>query len=131
MRHKVSRGDVLRLVIADVAPLREALQSNQSLTDRLEAELRIARGSYGIGVNGLGIALIYALWQIVRKDHPIDAALAWEAIGIAVVSGLLLEAANLFFLAKRQRLRRLNTEIEEARAESRALQQKIREAGRV
>jgi DNA-directed RNA polymerase subunit RPC12/RpoP len=131
MRHKVSRGDVLRLVIADVAPLREALQSNQSLTDRLEAELRIARGSYGIGVNGLGIALIYALWQIVRKDHPIDTALAWEAIGIAVVSGLLLEAANFFFLAKRQRLRRLNTEIEEARAESRALQQKIREAGRV
>ena len=131
MRHKVSRGEVLRLVIADVAPLKEALQANQSMTERLEAELRGVRGSFGIGVNGLGIALIYALWQIVSKDHPIDVSLAWEAVVVAVVTGVLLEAANFFFLAKRQRMSRLGAEIEEARAESRALQQKIREASRV
>ena len=131
MRHKVSRGEMLRLVIADVAPLREALEANQTMTERLEAELRGVRGSFGIGVNGLGIALIYALWQIVRKDHPIDVSLAWEAVVVAVVTGVALEAANFFFLAKRQRMSRLSAEIEEARAESRALQQKIREASRV
>src|SRR5262249_17808079 len=51
MRHKVSRGEVLRLVLADVAPLKEALQANRTLVDRLEADLRSARGSFGIGVN--------------------------------------------------------------------------------
>jgi DNA-directed RNA polymerase subunit RPC12/RpoP len=131
MRHKVSRGDVVRLVIADVGPLRDALQANKSLTERLEAELRHARGSFGVGVNGLGIGVIYAMWQIVRNDRAIEAGLGWEAAGVAVLSGLLLEAANFFFLAKRQRLTRLGTEIDEARAEGRALQQKIREAGRV
>jgi hypothetical protein len=132
MRHKVSRGEgALRLVIADVGPLRDALQANQSLTDRLEAELRHARGSFGVGVNGFGVALAYALWQIMRNDHPIDTGLAWEAVGVAFFSGLALEAANYFFLAKRQRLRRLSNEIDEAREEGRALQQKIREASRV
>ena len=131
MRHKVSRGEVLRLVIADVAPLKEALEANQSMTERLEAELRGVSHSLGIGVNGLGLALIYALWQIVQKDHPIDGGLAVEAVVVAVVTGLLLEAANYFFLAKRQRMSRLSAEIEEARAESRSLQQKIREASRV
>jgi hypothetical protein len=131
MRHKVSRGDVLRLVIADLGPLRDALHANKALTERLEAELRHARGSFGVGVNGLGIGLIYALWQIMRENRAIDATLAWEAAGVVVLSGLLLEAANFFFLAKRQRLQRLGTEIDEARAEARSLQQKIRDASRV
>jgi DNA-directed RNA polymerase subunit RPC12/RpoP len=131
MRHKVSRGDVLRLVIADVAPLKEALEANHALVERLEAELRHARGSFGIGVNGFGLGLIYALWQIMRNDHPIDTALAWQAVMVAVFSGLFLELANFFFLAKRQRLRRLSTEIDEAEEEGRALQQKIRDASRV
>jgi hypothetical protein len=132
MRHKVSRdGGVLRLVNADVGPLRDALLHNRNLTERLEAELRHARGSFGVGVNGLGIGLIFALWQIMRENRAIDTDLAWEAAGVVVVSGLLLEAANFFFLAKRQRLRRLGEEIDEARAEARTLQQKIREASRV
>jgi hypothetical protein len=131
MRHKVSRGDVLRLVIADVGPLRDALLHNKTLTERLETELRHARGSFGVGINGLGIGLIYAIWQIVSADRTIETALATEAAGVAVLSGVLLEAANFFFLAKRQRLRRLGEEIDEARAEGRALQQKIRDASRV
>jgi DNA-directed RNA polymerase subunit RPC12/RpoP len=131
MRHKVSRGDVLRLVIADVGPLRDALQANQALIERLEAELHTARGSFGLGANGFGVALIYALFEIMKKDRPIDSGLAWEAVGVAILSGILLEAANFFFLAKRQRMRRLGAEIQEARAEGRSLQQKIREAGRV
>jgi hypothetical protein len=131
MRHKVSRGDVLRLVIADVGPLRDALLHNKTLTERLESELRHARGSFGVGINGLGIGLIYAIWQIVSADRTIETSLATEAVGVAVLSGVLLEAANFFFLAKRQRLRRLGEEIDEARAEGRALQQKIRDASRV
>jgi hypothetical protein len=131
MRHKVSRGEVLRLVIADVGPLRDALLHNKTLTERLESELRHARGSFGVGVNGLGIGLIYAIWQIVSADRTIDSSLATEAVAVAVLSGLALEAANFFFLAKRQRLRRLGEEIAEARAEGRALQQKIRDASRV
>jgi hypothetical protein len=131
MRHKVSRGDVLRLVIADVGPLRDALLTNRALTERLEAELRHARGSFGVGVNGFGIGVIYAILQIVRADRNIDAALATEAVMVAVLSGVLLEAANFFFLAKRQRMRRLGQEIDEAQAEGRALQQKIRDASRV
>ena len=131
MRHKVSRGDVLRLVPADVAPLKEALEANQTMVERLEAEARVARGSFGIGVNGLGLGLIYALWQIMRNDHPIDVDLAWQSVGVAVVTGALLELVNFLFLAKRQRLRRLSEEIQEAKAESRALEQKIREASRV
>jgi hypothetical protein len=131
MRHKVSRGDVLRLVIADLGPLRDALLHNKTLTERLEAELRHARGSFGVGVNGLGIGVIYAILQIVRDDRTIDTSLATETVVVAVLSGLLLEAANFFFLAKRQRLRRLGEEIDEARTEGRALQQKIRDASRV
>ena len=132
MRHKVSRGEgALRLVIADVGPLRDALVANKSLTERLESELRHARGSFGVGVNGLGIGVIYAIWQIVRADRSIDTGLGWEAAGVAVLSGLLLEAANFFFLAKRQRMRRIDAEIDEARAEARSLEQKIREASRV
>ena len=131
MRHKVSRGDVLRLVIADVGPLRDALLHNRNLTDRLETELRHARGSFGVGVNGMGIGVIYAIAQIVRDERTIDTGLATEAVVVAVLSGVLLEAANFFFLAKRQRLRRLGQEIDEARTEGRALQQKVREASRV
>jgi hypothetical protein len=131
MRHKVSRGDVLRLVLAAVGPLRDALQANQGLQRRLESDLSAARGSFGVGVNGLGLGVLYAIAQIVYKDRLISADLGWEAAGVAVLSGLALEAANFLFLAKRQKIRRLSDEIQEARAEGRALQQKIREAGKV
>jgi len=114
-----------------VGPLRDALVANRALTERLEAELRHARGSFGVGVNGFGIGVIYAIAEIVREDRNINASLATEAVMVAIVSGILLEAANFFFLAKRQRLRRLGEEIDEARAEGRALQQKIRDASRV
>jgi hypothetical protein len=53
------------------------------------------------------------------------------ALGIALFSGLLLEAANWSFLAKRSAMTRLGRELEEARAESQKLRQQIREAGKV
>jgi hypothetical protein len=43
---------------------------------------------------------------------------------------VLLELTNHFFLAKRQKIARLNAELHDARAEGRQLQQKLREASR-
>jgi hypothetical protein len=130
-KHKIVRGEVLRLVLADVAPLRDALHTNQALVERLEAELSHARGSFGIGANGLGIGLIYALWQIALKDRTIDSELAWEAVFVIIGAGLALEVANFLFLAKRKKISRLSQEISDARTEGRELERKIREASRV
>ena len=130
-KHKVVRGDVLRLVLADVAPLREQLQLNRERVARLEDELRGARRSLGIGVNGLGVGLIYALVQIGLENRLIDGALIRETVLVALASGLLLELANYMFLAKRGQISRLSGEIEALRGEMRQLEQRIREAGRV
>jgi len=129
-QHKVVRGDTVRLVIADVTPLREALAQNQQLVDRLGAELAHARASFGIGANGLGIGLIFALYQVGWKGEELSTNLLANAIGIAVISGLLLEAANWAFLAKRSAITRLSQEIAEAQSESNALRQQIRDATR-
>lgn len=130
-KHKVVRGDVLRLVLADVAPLREQLQLNRERVARLEDELRGARRSLGIGVNGLGVGLIYALVQIGLENRLIDGALVRETVLVVLASGLLLELANYMFLAKRGQISRLSGEIEALRGEMRQLEQRIREAGRV
>lgn len=130
-KHKVVRGDVLRLVLADVAPLREQLQLNRERVARLEDELRGARRSLGIGVNGLGVGLIYALVQIAFESRLIEGALIRETALVALGSGLLLELANYLFLAKRGQIRRLSAELEALRGDARQLEQRIREAGRV
>jgi hypothetical protein len=130
-KHKVVRADRLRLVLADVAPLREALGQNQKLVDRLEAELAHARASFGIGVNGLGIGVIYALYQVGMNGNPLSTTLLLNAAGIAVVTGLLLEAANWSFLAKRSAITRINGELDEARSEGTRIRQQIRDATRV
>jgi hypothetical protein len=127
----VRTGEVVRLVLADIGPLKDALRANEGQEKRLESELRIARGSFGVGVNGIGVALIYALWQVGLRERQIGTGLLWETLAVAVLSGVLLELANFFFLAKRKAMSRLSQEIEEVRAEGRTLQQKIREASRV
>jgi hypothetical protein len=130
-QHKVSRGEVLRLVVADVTPLHDALGANEQLVDRLETDLQQARGSFGVGINGFGVGVVYALWQVARNDQPWSGGLLTKAIVIAVVSGVLLEAANYLFRAKRQQITRLSAEIESARAESQRLKQQIRDATRL
>ena len=130
-QHKVLRGDVLRLVIADVAPLKDALRENERLIERLEDELRGARRSVGIGSNGVGIGVAYAVWQVALQEQTLDSGLLIRTLVVAVVSGAALELANLLFLAKRQRIRRLTTELDEARGDGRLIQQQIREATRV
>ena len=129
-KHKVVRGDRLRLVLADVGPLRDSLAQNERLVERLEAELAHARASLGIGANGVGIGLIFALYQIGVKGAPLSKGLLWTAIGIGLFAGLLLEIANWSFLAKRSKMTRLGQELDEARAEGQKLRQQIREASR-
>ena len=130
-KHKVVRGDRVRVVLADVAPLREALAQNQHATNRIKADLAQARASFGIGANGIGIGVIFAIYQVGLKGEALSMNLLWNAIGIAIVSGLLLEAANWAFLAKRHAMTRLSAELEEAQDEARRLRQKIRDATRV
>ena len=131
MQHKVIRGEGVRLVIADVAPLKEALRANEVMIDRLEDELHGARRSFGIGVNGMGIGVAYAIYLVAFQEHALDAQLATKAILTMVVSGVALELVNYFFLAKRQKVKRLSAELDEARQHSQELQQKIRESSRV
>jgi hypothetical protein len=130
-KHKVVRADRLRLVIADVSPLRDALGQNQQIVNRLEGELAHARASFGIGVNGIWIGVIFALYQVGMNGAPLSTGLLANAAAIAVVSGLLLEAANWSFLAKRSAITRISNELEEARAEGQRIRQQIREATRV
>jgi len=130
-KHKVVRGEKLRLVMADVTPLREALDQNRQHIERLRAELSHSRASFGIGANGFGIGLAYALYQVGFKGVDISTGLLANALGVAIVSGLLLEAANWSFLAKRSAITRLSAEIEDAEAESTRLRQLIRDATRV
>ena len=125
------RGDVLRLVLADVSPLQEALRANELHLDRLEAELAHARGSFGIGANGFGIAVIFLLWKVTYGSETWSRDLLWSAVGVAIGSGLLLELANYAFLAKRRAMSRVSLEIETAEAEGARLKQRIREASRV
>jgi hypothetical protein len=131
MKHKVARGDVLRLVLADVTPLKEAVQANRERIARLDDELRGARRSFGLGVNGLGVGLIYALWEITQHEATLGSELIRDAVLVAVASGLLMELANYLFLAKRHRITRITQEIEALDGEVRQLEQRVREASRM
>ena len=130
-KHKVVRGDRLKLVLADVAPLRDALGQNEHLVSRLEGDLARARGSYGIGFNGIVLGVAFAAYQLVVNDVPASTSLLLNALGIAIVSGLLLEAANWSFLAKRSAITRISGEIEEARSEGARIRHQLREATRI
>src|SRR5262249_50818701 len=90
-QHKGRRGDVLRLVIADVGPLREALAETERRIENLEVEWRQARASLGIGIYGLGIGLIYLVYQLGMQEVPFSSELLWRTGAIAVVTGLVLE----------------------------------------
>ena len=50
---------------------------------------------------------------------------------VGLASGIFLELLNWLALAKRKHIRRISQDLDEARAEGRALQQKLREASRV
>jgi hypothetical protein len=98
---------------------------------RLEAELQAARGSFGIGSIGFGVAVVYILWQVALKEQPWSVGLLVKGIVIAILSGAALEVANYLFLAKRQTMLRIAAEIEEARSEGARLRQLLRDSSRV
>lgn len=129
--HKVLRGERVRLVLADVGTLRESVRTAEKHVRQIEQELQTARGSMGIGVNGLGVGLAYVVWQIGLQETPWSTALLWKAGLLSLAAAVLLEVANYLFLAKRQHLTRLSHEVEAARAELLQLRQRLREAGRV
>jgi hypothetical protein len=127
--HRVVRtNNGLRLVIADVAPLRETLRQNDQRLSILETELRDARASLGLGVNGLLIGLLYIVVKIALDEEPLTKALIVTAAVIAVLVGTALELANFFFLQKRAKMTRLTAEIEQLNQDSRELRRQIREA---
>jgi hypothetical protein len=119
---------LLRLVIADVGPLRDEMKSIEQRVAGLELDLRRARASLGIGANGFGLGVLYVIAQVMAEDKDLSRGLLLNAAAIAVVSGIGLELANFFFLAKRREMSRLSGEIDEATSEIRQLQSKIRES---
>jgi hypothetical protein len=129
-QHKVRRGEVLRLVLADVAPLKESLLETQARVENLETELRHARASIGIGTSGLGVGLAYLIYQVGFNEALLSSTLAWHSLGVALGAGIVLEVCNYLFLAKHQAIKRLSTEIANLTAEGRQIQQKIRDASR-
>jgi hypothetical protein len=125
--HK-SGGGGIKLVISDVGPLRDEMKATQQRVAALESDLARARASFGIGVNGFGIGVLYVVAQVMLEDKNISRELLFTAAAIAIVSGIALELANFFFLAKRREMSRLSGEIAEATREINSIQQKIRES---
>jgi hypothetical protein len=133
MSHKVQRdenGRFKRLIVADVGPLKEQLEQNRRLAASLHKELATARASLGLGANGLGLGVLYVVAQVRLEERTIDMSLLLTAAVIAVITGVLLEAANYLFLAKRNALTRLSSQLEDAEAEGRKLQQLVRDGER-
>jgi polyhydroxyalkanoate synthesis regulator phasin len=129
---KVQRaGGGLRLVIADVTPLRDEMRSTQQRIRALESDLSRARASFGIGANGLGLGLLYVIAQVGLEEKQISAELIRTAVAVAAASGIGLELANYLFLAKRREMSRLSGEIAQLQSEVNQIQSKIRESGTV
>jgi hypothetical protein len=127
---KVSRGEVLRLLYADITPLKDGLRENQERIERLEDELRGARGSVGMGVHGLYVGVAYVIYQVGMNEHDLGVALFAGGLGIALAVAVSLEVLNYFFLTKRQRITRLSAELDEERRRGRELRQRLRDATR-
>lgn len=128
MSLKVQRVGGLRLPIADVAPLREEARALQTRLAGLESDLARARASFGIGANGLGLGVLYVVVQVALEEQDLSQALLLKAAAIAALSGIGLELANFFFLAKRRELGRLGADVGQAQKDLRQVQTKIRES---
>jgi hypothetical protein len=128
-QHRVVRAnDILRLVISDVTPLREALHANQRRLGVLEQDFSRARASFGLGVNGFLIGILYVVAQVGLEDKVIDRGMITTAVLISIGVGIALEAANFLFLQKRKLMAQLAEEMDQVRTDSRDLQRKIRES---
>ena len=126
----VRSGGGLSLVIADPLALRETLRQLKLDIARANRELQEARASWGIGVNGFGIGVLYVVARVALDERPLDRGLIVEAVVLSLIVGVLLELANTMFLAKRQTISRLTEQIGRAVAEQKELERKIRESSR-
>jgi hypothetical protein len=127
---RVVRAGGLRLVVGDPRVLQESLRRINLDIAQATRELQTARASWGIGVNGLGIGVLYVVARVALDQREFDRTLIVEAVVLSVIVGVLLEVANTLFLAKRQTISRLTEQIRLAVAEQRELQRKLRESSR-
>ena len=127
---RIVRAGGLRLMIADTRELQETLRQTRQLITETQRDLQTARASWGIGVNGLGIGLLYVVAHVALEESDLDRDLLVRAVGLAVIVGVLLELANYFFLAKRKAISRLTEQLQRAVAAQRELESKIRGSSR-
>ena len=127
---RILRQGGLRLVIADPLALRETLRQIKLDITQTNRELQTARASWGIGVNGLGIGVLYVIDKVALDERPLNQGLIIEAVVLSVIVGVLLELVNTLFLAKRQAISRLTEQLRLATAEQKELERKIRESSR-
>ena len=129
-QHRIMRTNgALRLVVADVGPLRDALRDHETRIENLERDLARARGSLGLGANGIGAGVIYVLYKIGMDEQPLTREVIVNGVVIGLLVGFLLELCNYLFLAKRKLINTLSRELAVMRDEAKELQRKIREAG--
>ena len=126
----VRSGGGLSLVIADPLALRETLRQVKLDIAQANRELQEARASWGIGVNGFGIGVLYVVARVALDERPLNRGLIVEAVVLSVIVGVVLELVNTLFLAKRQTISRLTEQIARAVSEQKELERKIRESSR-
>jgi hypothetical protein len=117
-------------VIADPLALRETLRQIKLEIAQANRELQTARASWGIGVNGFGIGVLYVIDKVALEERHLNRGLIIEAVVLSAIVGVLLEVANTLFLAKRQTVARLTEQLRLATAEQKELERKIRESTR-
>jgi hypothetical protein len=127
---KIVRSGGLRLIVADPLALREMLREIKQDVARVHRELQTARASWGIGVNGFGIGLLYVIARMFLEHRQLSRDLITRAVGLSLVVGVLLEMANYLFLAKRQAISALTAQLKMATAQQKELERKIRESSR-
>lgn len=127
---RVVRQGGLRLVIADPLALRETLRQLKLDIAQANRELQQARASWGIGINGLGIGVLYVVAKVGLEERHLNQGLIVEALVLSLIVGILLELVNTLFLAKRQAISRLTEQLRLAAIEQKELERKIRESSR-
>jgi hypothetical protein len=130
VRLRIVRNGGLRLVIADPLALVENLRQVKLDISQANRELQTARASWGIGVNGFGLGVLYVVAKVALDQRPLDRGLIIEAVVLSVIVGVLLELVNTLFLAKRQTISRLTEQLRLATAEQKELERKIRDSSR-
>lgn len=127
---RIIRTGGLRLVMADILGLKEQLRQAKQMVSETNSDLQKAKASWGIGVNGLGLGVLYVVARVALEERELNQGLIIEAVVISILVGVLLEAANHLFLAKRQAIARLTEQMKREVAEQREIERKIRESSR-